>query len=251
MAAIILPMNNRFKLLGILLTTSGIIYSPVAYLVLNSTPLSAIGLSAVVIGLVCLSLAGADRPLSTEYCRLMLITGYVNTTALIEEIGATGRAVYIPSTLAIGKPRTIVPLIETNAVVDFQDRIPNRLIVRYGSNPEDMAISVLSPGSSAIDQLESRPGPTEIGITSALTYLLVGLFDVAQAVNVTLNSTRVEVNIVGIDPATYMELPTCSFGSPLASVAAAVTAEGLGKCIRILEERLTDSTLNVKLAVPS
>lgn len=241
-------MQNRFKLLGIVLAVAGIAYSPVAYFVLNSTPLSAIGLSAVLIGFVCLALSDAHRPLAAEYCQLILKTGYENTAALIEEIGATGTAIYFPSNLANGKSRTLIPLSKEFGTGHLK-QLPNRLIVRYGTHPAEMAISVLSPGSAAISHLEARPGPTAQGINSSLNYLLVGLFDAADAVDVTLNSLQVLVNIVHISPGINTGLDAGSMGSPLASISAAVTAEALGKCVSIVDENLNDNVLSIKLVV--
>ena len=244
-------MNNRFKLLGIVLSVAGVIYSPIAFFILKSTTLSAIGISAAVVGLVCLALADASQPLSAEYCHLMLKTGYENTAALIEEIGATGRAIYLPASIASGKPRTLVPLNKDIDPAHLKGGIPSRLIVRYGPHPEEMAISVLSPGSAAISHLEARPGPTAQGINSSLNYLLVGFFDVADTVEVTLDSTQVFVNVARISPGVNISLATDSLGSPLASIAAAVTAEALGKCISILEESLSHNVLSIKLGVIS
>ena len=49
--------NNPYRLLGLGLIIAGAIFAPVAYFMINSIPLTAIGLSSIMIGFTSIALA--------------------------------------------------------------------------------------------------------------------------------------------------------------------------------------------------
>ena len=149
-------MNNPYRTLGIILCFAGAIFAPVSYFVIDSVPFTAIGISSFMIGITCVALANARPYISPEASQLMLKTGMENTSALLEELGLRNKAIYVPSSMRDGHPQAIVPLVEREGITLHKDAIAGRLIVRYGNDPDDMAISVSTPGSLNIDMLESR-----------------------------------------------------------------------------------------------
>jgi len=203
------------------------------------------------IGFTCVALANTRPYISTEACEVILKTGMENTAALLEELGLRNKAVYLPSTMRDGHPQALIPLVDTRDIQRIRKKIPGRLIVRYGVNPDDMAIAVTTPGSINIDMLETKPGPTSGEIEAAVTYILIGLLDLANSVTVNLSDTQVHVDIK--NPRLHYEdiwYYRC-LGSPIASIVAAISSEALGKPIRIQEENYSKGKSRIILEVLS
>ncbi|MBI4303756.1 MAG: hypothetical protein HY665_05415 [Chloroflexi bacterium] len=243
-------MSNRpYKLLGISLCVAGAVFMPISYFLIRSVPLTAVGMSAIIIGFTCIALAGTRPYLSPEACQLLLRTGMENTAALIEELGLRNKAIYLPSSTRDGRPQALIPLAENGQIPWGKEHIPGRLIVRYGANPDDMAIAVTTPGSINIDMLETKPGPTASEIQAAATYILVGVLDISSSVNVNLVDSQVAVEVSGAklrhEDIWYYEC----LGSPIASIMAAISSEALGKPIRIKEETFNKGKGHIVLEV--
>jgi hypothetical protein len=229
-------MGRQYRLLGIILCLAGVIFAPISYFIISSVPLTAMGMSSIMIGFACIALANTRPYLSPEACQLILKTGMENTSALIEELGLRNKAIYLPSTTRGGRPQAIIPIGEDQHIEWVKERIPGRLIVRYGSKPDDMAIAVATPGSINIDMLDAKPGPNRDEIQQAASYLLIGVLDIASAVKVNLADGQVKIDVsnprLAYEDAWYYRC----LGSPIASIVAAVSSEALGKPIRIKEE---------------
>ena len=243
--------NNPYRILGLGLCLAGTIFAPISYFVINSVPLTAVGVSAIMIGFTCIALANTRSYISPEACEVILKTGMENTAALLEELGLRNKAVYLPSTMRDGHPQALIPLADKRDIQKVKKRIPGRLIVRYGVNPDDMAIAVTTPGSINIDMLETKPGPTSGEIEAAATYILTGLLDLANSVAVDLSDGQVNVEISGAK-LHYEDIwyYRC-LGSPVASIVAAVSSEALEKPIRIKEEGYSKGKSRITLEVLS
>jgi len=237
--------------LGLGLCLAGTIFAPVSYFIINSVPLTAVGISTIVIGFVCIALANTRPYVSPEASELMLKTGMENTAALLEELGIRSKAVYLPSTMRDGHPQALVPLVENRQIQLVKNKIPGRLIVRYGLNPDDMAIAVTTPGSINIDMLETKPGPTSDEIEAAATYILTGVLDIANSVTVNLTDAQVNVEVSG-SKLHYEDIwyYRC-LGSPIASIVAAISSEALQKPVRIREESYSKGKSSIVLEVLS
>jgi len=244
-------MSNPYRVLGLGLCLAGTIFAPISYFIIGSVPLTAVGMSAIIIGFTCIALANARPYISPEACEVILKTGMENTAALLEELGIRNKAVYLPSSMRDGHPQALIPLGEDRDIQRVKGKIPGRLIVRYGVNPDDMAIAVTTPGSINIDMLETKPGPTSGEIEAAVTYILTGLLDIANSVTVNLSDAQVNVEISG--PKLHYEdiwYYRC-LGSPIASIVAAISSEALEKPIRIKEEDYSKGKSRIILEVLS
>jgi hypothetical protein len=229
-------MKNPYTSLGLGLTLAGAVLAPVFYFIVGSVPLTSVGLSAIMLGFTAIALANARPYLSPEACRILLRTGMENTAALLEELQIRNKAVYLPAALRGGHPQAVIPLggeIDTNKI---KEKLPGRLIIRYGPDSADMAIAVTTLGSTSLDLLENKPGPTSDEIESAVTYILTGVLDIAAGVKLSLTGSLITVEISGArihyEDIWYYQC----LGSPLASVAAAISSEALEKPVRIIEE---------------
>ena len=203
------------------------------------------------IGFISIALANTRPYISPEACQLILKTGMENTAALIEELGLRSKAIYLPSAMRSGHPQALIPLRDNEDIQWVMKKVPGRLIVRYGVNPDDMAIAVTTPGSINIDMLETRPGPTAGEIEAAVTYILTGVLDIASSVTVHLADARVEVEVSG-SRLHYEDIwyYRC-LGSPIASIAAAISSEALQKPVRIKEESYNRGKSRIVLEVLS
>jgi hypothetical protein len=221
--------------------------TPIFYFVVDSTPLTALSISTIIMGLVSVALGNARPNVSPEASQMMLRTGVENIAILLEELGLRSRAVYLPSSVSGGRPRALIPLSEDGAALKW-DRVPSdRLIVRYGPNPEDMGLSVITPGGISLDSLELRPAPAQIEGT--LSSIIVGIMDLADSVSAHLSSDRVLVEIAK-PKLRYQNLwfHRC-LGSPLASIAATVVCEALDRPVRIGSEEETGKGIRVEIEV--
>ena len=244
-------MTNPYRLLGIALTVAGAITAPVFYFIAGAVPLTAVSLSAVILGLTCIILANARPYISPEACQMLLKTGMENTSALLEELGINSKAVYLPSTMREGRSQALVPLSEKADIRQPWQKIPGRLIIRYGPDRDSMAIAVTTPGSINIGLLSSKPGPTASDIESALTYILTGVLDIASSVSVNMADSLIRVEVGG-SKLYYEDIwyYRC-LGSPIASVAASISCEALDKPVRIKEENYKSGKSRIVLEVIS
>lgn len=244
-------MSNPYRILGLALCTAGAVFAPISYFILGSVPLTAVGMSAIIIGFTCIALANTRPYISPEACQLILKTGMENTAALLEELGLRNKAVYLPSSIRDGHPQALIPLVDGKNIQGIKEKIPGRLIVRYGVNPEEMAIAVTTPGSINIDLLETKPGPTSSEIEAAVTYILTGVLDIANSVTVNLTDSRVDVEVRG-SRMHYEDIwyYRC-LGSPIASTVAAISSEALQKPVRIKEESYSKGKSQIILEVLS
>jgi hypothetical protein len=236
-------------LLGLGLVLAGAIFAPIAYFLIASTPLAAIGISAIMIGFTCIALANSRPYISPEASDLILKTGMENTAALLEELGLSNKAIYLPSSMREGHPQALIPISGNSDLQHIRGKISGRLIVRYGNNPEDMAIAVTTPGSLSFDKLETKLGPHSEEIETAVNYVLTGLLDLASSVTVNLVENKVNVEVTA--PKLHYEdiwYYRC-LGSPIASIVATISCEALGKPVRIEEESYQHGKSNILLEV--
>jgi stage V sporulation protein SpoVS len=241
--------NNPYKSLGIGLSIAGAILSPVFYFAVASVPLTAVGMSAIMLGFTSIALANARPYLSPEACRIFLRTGMENTAALLEELQISAKAIYLPVALRDGHGQAIIPLGGEVDTARLKEKLPGRLIVRYGPDFSTMALAVTTPGTASLELLESKPGPSIDEIESAITYVLTGILDVASGIKLNFVDSFINVEINGAtlhyEDIWYYR----SLGSPLASIAAAISSEALGKPVRIVEEKRIKGKDILKLEV--
>lgn len=242
-------MKNPYKILGIILSVAGAIMAPLFYFFFASVPLTAVALSSIILGLASFFLASARPYISPEASQILLKAGMENTAALLEEIGIRNKAIYLPAKMRNGYPQAIIPVKEDCNIKKIRDKLPGRLIVRYGPDADDMAIAVTTPGSINLEMLESPPGPNAYEIEAAIGYILTGLLDIANGVKVDMTEARVNIDVRNAKMA-YEEIwYYYCLGSPIASITAAVSSEALQKPVRILEEKYHKGKYHITLEV--
>ena len=225
--------RSPFTLLGLCLLVIGLLLALTSYLILHFMPFTALGASTLILAAVSLALGRGQPRVPPEISGMLLDSGLENTASLIEELGLASKAVYLPSSLAGGKPRALLPLSPNEKPIP-EKALPNRLVVRYGPRPTDMGILITTLGSVAVQ----RFGPLTPGgdLEGAISSILVGPADLADGLKVVEkgNAITVEVTNPRIEHDNMKVFE--NIGTPLASVVASATAETKGMPVQILRE---------------
>lgn len=241
--------RNPYRSLGLALTVSGSILAPVFYFLAASVPLTALALSAIILGLVSATLANARPEITPEASQMMLQTGIENIASLLEELGLTSRAIYLPSPEKGGRPKAVIPLKEDGFVLEVKRIVPDRLITRFGPNLENMCLSVTTPGSISLDGIPLVRGGGTSHVESALSEILVGLMDIADSVSLHSEENRLLVDVTN-PKLKYDNVWYCrSLGSPVASVVAAIASQGLARPLRIASEKAEGKHVRIELEI--
>lgn len=241
-------MKNPYRTLGIGLLMAGALFAPVAYFILNAVPLTAMALLALLVGFTCIALANTRPYISPEASLVLLQTGMENIAALLEELALRNRAIYVPSSMGNGKPQAIIPLSD-GATPVLKDKISGRLVVRYGNRPDEVGIALATPGGTSLSLIRGSLGAEASQIEAALSYLLIGVLDLATAVTVTRQDGQLNIEVM--NPRLHWENIWYyrSLGSPIASMAAAVICEALGKPVRVKNEAIENRAAKVEIEV--
>jgi hypothetical protein len=223
--------------------------SSASYTFLRSTPLTALGISTAILGVISLALGRGQPKISPEATSILLESSLENVSAIIEELGLKSKAVYLPSSMTSGQPQALIPLHLNPNPPNPKTPLPKRLVVKYGPNPEDLGLLITTPGSTVISMLGSKPGSSPADIESALSSVVTGTMDLADSVKVTVSGERIVVEVSSPrlehrDIWVYKCL-----GSPLASVAASATAEALGEPVIVDNEEYEKGKSIIELKV--
>jgi hypothetical protein len=93
---------RSYERVGAALMLAGGIAVPIFFLVVGSIALTALALSAMLLGVISLLLARSLPWIPPQAARLLLEAGQDNLAGLIEELGVDARAIYLPSTQSGG-----------------------------------------------------------------------------------------------------------------------------------------------------
>ncbi len=240
---------SAYTRVGAVLLIAGIVATPVFYVVAGSVPLTALALSAILLGGIALLLDRSLPAVPPQAAALLLEAGLDNLSSLLEELGVDAKAIYLPASLAGGKPRALIPLHSNAVRPEITRALPQRLLVEFGPNPDDVGLLVATPGTTARRFLEGSPGSTSAELEAALARVLIGALDLATSVQVAQETGTVAVNIAGIRLADQDVWVYRSLGTPIASIVAALVAEGISAPVTIRSEEHAADRATVLLEV--
>lgn len=243
--------SNSYAWTGTVLLVTGVLVSAIAHFVLGLTWLTALGISMLILAFVLLSLSRTIPRLPPEVCSLLLQTSMDNMAKIIEELGIKGKAVYLPSSRAGGRPQALIPLHSNPTLPDITVSLPKRFIVHHGSRPDDVGLLLATVGSAAFSLLETKPGPTSHSLEAALTTLLVGTLGVVSKVKVTDNQNRLKVVVFSPTLDDRAGWHHECLGGPIASIIASIAAEAWDKPVIIRQEARTNDKSAIELEVIS
>ena len=241
--------KNPYIWSGLSLLIAGGMISLLSHFILNLVWLTALGICLLILSFILITLGKSVPKLPPDFCDLLLETGIDNIATLIEELGIKTKAIYLPSSLASNRPRAFIPLHSNGSRPEITKVLPQRLIARYGTNPEDIGLLISTIGSTATGMLETKPGATSEELESALTSLFTGRLGVADGTKVICinGSIKVEINKPRLENGASWS-HQC-LGGPLASVVASIAAEAWNKPMTIKQEERINGKYYVELEV--
>jgi hypothetical protein len=235
---IVKAIENPYTILAAGLALAGSLLVSIAFFVLQSTPFAALGISTIIVAGVSFVLGRGQPKIPPEASALLLQTGVENTSAIVEELGLTSKAIYLPSSMTNGKPQALIPL-HSNPHPPKLGKIalPKRLIVKHGPKPEDVGLLVTTPGSEVARALSAKPDSASSDVEAAVTAVLVGAINLADGARVAVNGERIVVEVIH-PRLEYKKMWIYeSMGSPLASIVASVVAQVLDKPVSVISEQ--------------
>ncbi len=235
--------------IGAALLLGGGLAAPVFYVVAQSVPLTALALAAILLGATSMLLARSLPGIPPQVAEVLLQTGLENVARLLEEIGLDTKAIYLPSRLSGGKPRAMIPLDGGKAWPGLIRPVQDRLIVDFGPQPEDVGILVTTPGTAVVHMAPAAPAGTSAELEAGLARVMVGVLDVATRVEVAQENGAVRVTLDGLRLSHPDMWIYRSLGTPLASVAATLVAEGLDRPVMIQSEDRRGDRMTIWLDV--
>lgn len=241
--------KNPYTWAGLGLLVAGSLVSLSSYFILLLTWLTALGISMLILSFILLALGRTIPKLSPEVSTLFLETGIDNIAAIVEELGISSKAIYLPSSLTSGKPQALIPLRSNPSPSLITKGLPQRLIVKYGASPDDIGLLLSTTGTTAVGMLESTPGPNSAELESALTSLFRGILGITDGTRVIDRENHISVEISN----PRIENKTTWFhqclGGPLASIVASVAAEAWDKPVTIKQEEHHKGKCSIELEV--
>ena len=243
--------RNTYYLVGTGLLVTGSLVALVSFFILHITWLTALGISMLILSFISLMLGRTIPRISPEVSSLLLETGINNLAALVEEIGITSKAYYLPSSLTGGSSKALIPLHDNASLAPITGTLPQRLIVKYGVNPDDVGLLVTTTGTAAISLLETMPGPVSAELESALISLFRGVLGVAERTRVITDENRINIEIYNPRIENRTTWSHQCLGGPLTSIVASVAAEAWNKPVTITREEHHRGIYSIELEVLS
>jgi hypothetical protein len=223
---------------GYSLVGFGAIVSVVSYLVIQSVPLTALGLGSVMVGLAALLLP--PKAIPTSLVKAMLQNSSTNIEAILEEYDAHGKAVYLPPRdgyVTAFVPLKDVPVMEVAAAGD----IPLRVLSAAGGT---RGVTVFPPGSELPKAYEAYQ---EGSFDDLLRLVLVDSTELASSVRTSREGDAVVIEITG--PRVRPDLPRFNrcLGSLPTSVAACTLSYKEGRRVVVEKEELAEGKVTAVL----
>jgi hypothetical protein len=239
--------RNSYFLLGLGLCAAGFMLFILSYFVLGSTPFAALGISALIVGGVCLALAEGQPRIPPEASGILLESGLENISAIVEELGVNSKAWYLPSSMAGGKSMALIPLKSTHDIKLQNPVLNKRLIVKHGCGPDDFGLLLSTAGSSVSGFVSVKTDAGASDLEAALGTVLSNVVNLSDGARVVLEGDLVRVEVFN---------PRLEFrkmwvyeilGSPIAAIVASVVAEVLDKPVFVVGEQAGSGKRMVEL----
>lgn len=253
---------NRLTGVGVGLVGFGAILAPFSYFVLVNVPLTSLGLALAILGLVVLILPEYLVP--HEVVRGMISGSVTNIEAMLEEFGATRKAIYLPP--REGKVYAYVPLSGNPSYPEFSEIVnaPKRIISNldghaglfiYPPGTDVVALSGVGRDEN-IEEREETDGNKERSmddflpeVENGISYCLVDFAELVSKVQVNFEENKVFLGMKNVK--IEVEAPRFSrvLGSIPTSLAACVIAKVSKMPVKIVEERREGKWLRAVLEV--
>ncbi len=243
-----MQLRNPYSLAGLVSLLTGGLLVVLGQFIVPVNWVVALGIVLLIMAFIFFVLGRTVPRLPPAYSHLLLQTGLNNIASLIEELGISTRAVYLPPHVTGGQPRALIPLHD-DISPHLGDFVPDRLIVRYGENPDDIGLLVTTVGTAAVAMLKQKPGRTLPEMETALTSLMAGTLGVADGASVSESDGHLVIEIS--QPHIELEETRAGrcLGGPLASLVAAVAAYSHDRPVQVTGEEKVGRGYRVTLKV--
>lgn len=242
--------RNPYTWVGLCLLIVGAALGLTAFFVLGFVVwLTALGIALLIISFILLALARTIPDIPPEVSLLLMETGADNIAAVVEELGIDSKPVYLPSSVTGGRSRALIPLHSNPSVPQIKTSLPQRLIARYGPDPDDIGLLVTTAGTAATGMLEKKPGASAGELESALTFLVRGRLGAADRVRVANANPELTVVVYGSRIENNGAWSHQCLDSSLASVVASVAAEAFDKPVTVTGEQRHGKRYTIGLRV--
>jgi hypothetical protein len=133
-------MASRYRISGIALLIAGAELALISYFIITSVPLTAIGLSAALLGLTTVFLANSRPHYSDEAYKILLKTEEEKTATSLAELGINNKVIYLPEK---GHFRTLIPFTVEDDVKKIKEGLTDSCVIKSESELEKMAIAII------------------------------------------------------------------------------------------------------------
>ncbi|MEM2025226.1 MAG: hypothetical protein QXW94_02930 [Desulfurococcaceae archaeon] len=175
---------DRNAVYGSALALFGLVLALGSYLLLGSVPLTALGIGMVVVG-AAWALTPV-QPVPERSVAELVESSCSNVEAFLELLGASGRAVYVPSRVGVV---AYVPLNGSSAPLSYVAENPDKPVARVGGS---LGVVVVPPRPRLVSH---NPGPPEGDLESALRQVMVEESGVAESVRAVVSGDAVVVEV--------------------------------------------------------
>lgn len=219
-------MADKNLLIGLSLMIFGLIFAYGAYLILENTPLTALGVGIAIVG-VSWALT-PPSPIPKEATINMMKSSCRNIEALLEAIGALSGAIYIPTEEA--GIITYIPLKNTGKITlnEIKEK-HGKVLIRHGG---DAGMIIYPPKPERINPVLNNRNPSDdlLGRLEAELARLTDEWEIAESIRMTQSGDRVVIEIsnprINID-AEYPRFKTVLGSLPSCLAAQYVAASTL------------------------
>jgi hypothetical protein len=223
---------DNYQHLGIGFISFGVIFASYSSLVFLSIPLTALGLSTIILGATLLLVP--SNPIPAHQIRAMVEASLVNIEAMLEEFDVMGKAVYLPQDERIG---AFIPIEEGQESSNIVDKVPVRVLTESNGVP---GVLVFPPGSELV---RLALLPVEILLEDALTAVLVDFSELADSVKTVSQDDQILIELVSPKVGSDFDRVNNSLGSLSVSISGCIIAHSVNKPVYFLREEREENIL--------
>ena len=228
---------DRYTVVGLALTVFGILFSELSFFFLASTPLTAVGLSSLILGLVTIMIPGNPIPIS--YVRSMINESYVNVEEILVQFGAKERGFFLPPRdrrVFVYVPISSNPKLTRSLEAWKAMEAPIRILTEVDGRPGLMVF--LPVPYDVLSTVEEGMEAEKV-----LNQVLVEQFEILESVKAIESGSKITVYMTGFRVETEFPRLKNVIGSIPTSIAGCLLSINLKKPVLFIGEELSGRSI--------
>lgn len=225
-------MKPSLYTLGAFLISFGALLSPLSFFLLQSVPLTSLGLATLILGISAIMLP--EEPIPKREVIALFKDSMRNFDLFFEEVGPKGRAIYLPG---VDTVYVFVPFTREAPPVKELARAPKRIITEATGR---LGLMLLSPIAEMIRDLEG-------GLEETLRELIVEKLELAEGLKLATAKDEFIIEFEGLKIREGKGIRRSSAGSICTIISASLIAKLTKFSLRLAEEREEKGKLLVRL----